>query len=204
MLVGGPEYERARARRRRGIIRPSNSATAPGTSPAPSRAPSAERGRSLAPSAAASRAASPMGRITEDVPEGDNLAAVFVPPGPSRGRSSSRRGESPAPLRDASVPRGRSSSAGPGTHPRVREPVSTGSGTAEEEAAADEPQPAFLRGLLTLTLSKPSRIKDITVKLKGVARTDWPEGELAWLVDWSARWPIRISRAPGEIAKAEG
>lgn len=59
----------------------------------------------------------------------------------------------------------------------MREPVTTGSGTAEEEAAADEPEPAFLRGLLTLNLSKPSRIREINVKLKGVARTDWPEGE---------------------------
>lgn len=44
------------------------------------------------------------------------------------------------------------------------------------QAALDEPAPALLRGLLTVTLSKPSRIKDISVRLKGVARTDWPEG----------------------------
>jgi hypothetical protein len=46
------------------------------------------------------------------------------------------------------------------------------------QAALDEPPPALLRGLLTVTLSKPSRIKDISVRLKGVARTDWPEGAI--------------------------
>lgn len=59
----------------------------------------------------------------------------------------------------------------------MREPVTTGSGTAEEELLADEPPPALLRGLLTLNLSKPTRIKEINVKLKGITRTDWPEGE---------------------------
>lgn len=36
--------------------------------------------------------------------------------------------------------------------------------------------PSQLRGLLTLHLPKPSRIKDITITLVGKARTDWPEG----------------------------
>ncbi|BGP13827.1 hypothetical protein JCM10213v2_001765 [Rhodosporidiobolus nylandii] len=44
------------------------------------------------------------------------------------------------------------------------------------QAELDEPPPALLRGLLTVTLSKPSRIKEISVRLKGIARTDWPEG----------------------------
>uniref|UniRef100_V5EYP1 Arrestin C-terminal-like domain-containing protein n=1 Tax=Kalmanozyma brasiliensis (strain GHG001) TaxID=1365824 RepID=V5EYP1_KALBG len=36
--------------------------------------------------------------------------------------------------------------------------------------------PSQLRGLVTLYLPKPSKIKEITVTLKGTARTDWPEG----------------------------
>ncbi|WWD20206.1 hypothetical protein CI109_104682 [Kwoniella shandongensis] len=37
-------------------------------------------------------------------------------------------------------------------------------------------QPAMVRGLLTLRLSKPTRIRSITIKLEGKARTEWPEG----------------------------
>jgi hypothetical protein len=37
-------------------------------------------------------------------------------------------------------------------------------------------QPAMLRGLLTLRLSKPTRIRSIIVRLDGKARTEWPEG----------------------------
>lgn len=37
--------------------------------------------------------------------------------------------------------------------------------------------PAMLRGLLTLRLSKPTRIRKIDIKLEGKARTEWPEGE---------------------------
>ena len=36
--------------------------------------------------------------------------------------------------------------------------------------------PSQLRGLVTLYLPKPSKIKEITVSLKGTAKTDWPEG----------------------------
>lgn len=41
--------------------------------------------------------------------------------------------------------------------------------------------PAQLRGLLTLRLTKPTRIRKITIKLDGKARTEWPEGEF-WLL----------------------
>jgi hypothetical protein len=34
----------------------------------------------------------------------------------------------------------------------------------------------MLRGLLTVRLSKPTRIKSITVRLEGRAKTEWPEG----------------------------
>ncbi|WVQ79308.1 hypothetical protein IAT38_001405 [Cryptococcus sp. DSM 104549] len=37
-------------------------------------------------------------------------------------------------------------------------------------------QPAMVRGLLTLRLSKPTRIRSIVIKLEGKARTEWPEG----------------------------
>ncbi|KDN53434.1 hypothetical protein K437DRAFT_253132 [Tilletiaria anomala UBC 951] len=36
--------------------------------------------------------------------------------------------------------------------------------------------PSQLRALLSLTLLKPSKIKDISISLTGIARTDWPEG----------------------------
>lgn len=36
--------------------------------------------------------------------------------------------------------------------------------------------PAIIRGLLTLKLHKPSRIRKIEVKLEGKSRTEWPEG----------------------------
>ncbi|WVQ96129.1 hypothetical protein IAU59_003231 [Kwoniella sp. CBS 9459] len=37
-------------------------------------------------------------------------------------------------------------------------------------------QPAMVRGLLTLRLNKPTRIRSIAIKLEGKARTEWPEG----------------------------
>jgi len=45
------------------------------------------------------------------------------------------------------------------------------------QAIAADAQPAMLRGLLTLRLSKPTRIRKIEIKLEGKARTEWPEGE---------------------------
>lgn len=46
------------------------------------------------------------------------------------------------------------------------------------ELSEHSPPPTTLRGLLTLTLSKPTRIKKIGIKFRGLARSDWPEGEL--------------------------
>lgn len=48
----------------------------------------------------------------------------------------------------------------------------------DQDQADDQPPPAILRGLLTFTLAKPSRIKRIGVKVRGEAKTEWPEGEL--------------------------
>lgn len=47
----------------------------------------------------------------------------------------------------------------------------------QEQAALDEPPPAMLRGILSVHLSKPTRVTEIGVRFKGTARTDWPEGE---------------------------
>ena len=38
-------------------------------------------------------------------------------------------------------------------------------------------QPSQLRGLVTLHLPKPTRIKSVELTLTGQGRTDWPEGE---------------------------
>ena len=43
--------------------------------------------------------------------------------------------------------------------------------------SADHP-PALLRGLLTLKLVKPTRIKSIEVLLEGISKTDWPDGAI--------------------------
>jgi hypothetical protein len=147
-LEGGSEYERARGRRRR--------TTRQGATPSNSRPGSR----------APSRAASP-GPGISTLPGHDD----FVPPGPHRGRTA----------RDSSRSRGDSGLAGAGSRNASRtrfttEGTTTGGGTMEEGEAADEPPPALLRGLLTLTLAKPSRIRDISIRLRGVARTDWPEG----------------------------
>ncbi|WRT69571.1 uncharacterized protein IL334_006559 [Kwoniella shivajii] len=44
------------------------------------------------------------------------------------------------------------------------------------QAVRQDGPSAMVRGLLTLRLSKPTRIRSITIKLEGKARTEWPEG----------------------------
>ncbi|WWC65955.1 uncharacterized protein I303_108577 [Kwoniella dejecticola CBS 10117] len=44
------------------------------------------------------------------------------------------------------------------------------------QAVRQDGQPAIVRGLLTLRLTKPTRIRSISIKLEGKARTEWPEG----------------------------
>jgi len=61
--------------------------------------------------------------------------------------------------------------------PRGGSPVPQDEVTSDTEDEAPPP-PAILRGLLVLNLSKPSRIRRINLRFKGVARTEWPEGEL--------------------------
>lgn len=100
-----------------------------------------------------------------------NFVAPFIPPS-SRGGAGAR-GMSPVPLLAAGGSRSASRS-------RTMEGTTTGTGTTAEADAADEPPPAMLRGLLTITLAKPSRIRSINVRLRGVSRTDWPEGWFAF------------------------
>lgn len=174
LLVGGPEHERARARRRRALRQTTAALDAaattdvqqgggtPVTSPAPSRPGS----RTSSPAPGFGR-----GRLPAGAPPGGAVAGEFVPP-VSRGRSGSRN-------RNLGGSRGRSSSRAPPIGPDEPSTLTTGSGTADEALLADEPPPAMLRGLLTLTLTKPSRIREISVRLRGIARTEWPEGESA-------------------------
>lgn len=133
-----------------------------------------------------SRAASPgpRGRLA-------HFAEDFIPPN-SRGRSHSRTRQ-PVP---ASVPT--PPSAAPATPASAQSTATHAEGSnrapdntliremteaqlrlqqEQENAALDEPPPAMLRGILSVHLSKPTRIKEITIRLKGIARTDWPEGE---------------------------
>lgn len=58
---------------------------------------------------------------------------------------------------------------------------SIGSATGEDfrgrrQLVQADTTPAILRGVLTLRLQKPTRIKKIEIKLEGKARTEWPEG----------------------------
>lgn len=186
-LVGGLDWERARQRQRRAAQRAANAANAASTptnagpsvaatvgSPSQSRHPSPDR-------AAGSRAASlsrPGSRAASPAPRGrlGELAAAedFVPPN-SRGRSHSRtRQPTPGGTRANSLSRGRDGSL-------VREMTEAQLALQqerEEREDLDEPPPALLRGLLTVHLSKPTRVKEISVRFKGTARTDWPEGAL--------------------------
>lgn len=159
-LVGGTEHERARARRRRGARSNTN-----GGNSTPSISRPGSRSNSPAP-----------GRdLTAGPTSGQNpLLDQFVSPGPSRARDRERRSDSPNP----------GGGSRSGSRARALEGLTTGSGTAEEAEEADEPPPAMLRGLLTLTLAKPSRIRDISIRLKGISRTDWPEGEPIFFYDW--------------------
>ncbi|KAI5477665.1 arrestin domain protein [Pseudohyphozyma bogoriensis] len=165
-LLGGQDHERARARRRR-AARSAAAANNP-DGPGPG-------SRSTSP--AGTGAAGERGRSREPV----SRSAGFVHPGPTRSTSRSRvRGESPAHAGLRGTSRSQSRARGLGDLPEegVAPPVllTTGGGTEQEALEADEPPPALLRGLVTLTLSKPSRIRDIVVKFRGISRTDWPEG----------------------------
>ncbi|GAA5823094.1 hypothetical protein JCM11251_007483 [Rhodosporidiobolus azoricus] len=173
-LVGGLELERARARQRRAAARLHNQAPTGNTPPA-SPGPSSRRNSpDRNPAARPSSLSRPGSRTASPAPRGrlNQLAQgeEFVPPN-SRGRSHSRtRGTTPTG-RGESLSRGRD-----GSLMREMEAAQIQLEQERLQAALDEPPPAMLRGLLTVTLSKPSRIKDISVRLRGIARTDWPEG----------------------------
>ena len=63
---------------------------------------------------------------------------------------------------------------------RLTEPVVFLRGSAETTVTGRrttrESQPAMLRGLLTLTLDKPTKISSIEITLQGRTQTAWPEG----------------------------
>ncbi len=57
-----------------------------------------------------------------------------------------------------------------------------GSATGEDgrgrvQLASTDAPPTVLRGLLTMKLTKPSRIRKIEIRLEGKSRTEWPEGK---------------------------
>jgi hypothetical protein len=54
-----------------------------------------------------------------------------------------------------------------------------------EQAEHAERSTAMLRGSLCLKLSKPAKLKAITLKFRGKATTKWPEGELPDLDDYA-------------------
>lgn len=56
-------------------------------------------------------------------------------------------------------------------------------GRRHTSAINHDSQPSQLRGLVTVHLPKPTRIKSIELTLSGVGRTDWPEGELIIVVE---------------------
>ena len=99
----------------------------------------------------------------------------------SRGRAVARTvsplGSTVAPLASSSNSATRSASLAPsarGESPeRGRQQL-----IEEEEEDLTPPPTAFIRGLLTLTLTKPTKIRKINLRFKGVARSDWPEGVL--------------------------
>lgn len=157
LLIGATEHERALARRRRREA--GTPRQTPGNSPPNSRPPSPPPGISA-------------------IVEG-NFVPPFVRPS-SRGGAGAR-GMSPVPLLAGG---GSSRSA---SRSRTTEGTTTGMGTTAEANAADEPPPAILRGLLTITLAKPSRIRSISVRLRGISRTDWPEGQFAFYITLSRR-----------------
>ncbi|GAA5952135.1 hypothetical protein JCM3765_005206 [Sporobolomyces pararoseus] len=212
-LVGSLEYERARARQRRAVLRETVNANRAGSrgggggdgdgsteSPSLSRRNSpererGERGRSVfhlstsrqgSRSRPGSRAPSPRGRnplLTTTTTTGagnsnNNNSEEFIPPN-SRGRSASRTRTPSQPrirTQNENLSVGRSGSLVRDSDPSTSGHGGGDQGLSESNSQLDEPPPALLRGLLTVTLSKPTRVKEITVRLKGTAKTDWPEG----------------------------
>ena len=75
---------------------------------------------------------------------------------------------------------------------RLTEPViflrgpSTGlDARGRPQVVRNDGQPAMLRGLLTLRLGKPTRIRSISIQFTGKARTEWPEGKTSSLLSSS-------------------
>ncbi|SCV71612.1 BQ2448_3200 [Microbotryum intermedium] len=173
LLVGGPELERARARRRRAFRQASSARASPTQSRNPSRTASPARGLGAVagPGPSSSSARGRTGGPRNGDPD-------FIPPN-ARGRSATRT-HSPSVAREASLSRALAETRVDSTSrpPATLAPDGHGDGEAVATAAEDddEPAPAMLRGLLVLHLAKATRIREISVKLRGLARTNWPEG----------------------------
>lgn len=70
---------------------------------------------------------------------------------------------------------------------RLTEPViflrgpSTGTDFRGRPQQTQDGPPAMVRGLLTLRLQKPTRIRTVSATLEGKAKTEWPEGAFRML-----------------------
>lgn len=106
-------------------------------------------------------------------------------PGPST-LLSRERGRSPAPARTLN---GTTTAAAAGADNDAASREDTGGERIEpEEANIDlNRPPAILRGVLTVHLNKPTKIRKIGVKLIGEAKTEWPEGIGARRLDTTDR-----------------
>jgi arrestin-related trafficking adapter 3/6 len=58
-----------------------------------------------------------------------------------------------------------------------------------EQTESSERSTAMLRGTLQLKVTKPAKVKAITLKFRGKAVTKWPEGKNATAI-WKARVDI--------------
>jgi hypothetical protein len=94
------------------------------------------------------------------------------------GARSQSRGRSLTPSRRPDDSRSPSTSRRPSrdaTPEGSGRPIDTDRVAAEETHIDYVRPPAVLRGVLSFTITKPTRIKKVGVRLKGQSRTEWPE-----------------------------
>lgn len=138
-------------------------------------------------------------------PSSGGGAITFIPTSGRGGAGSS------AATAQSQPARGRS--ATPGRHPADSRSPSTSRATSRERNINDadvdangervEPEsanidyvrpPAVLRGVMSFTVTKPTRIKKIGVRLKGQTKTEWPE-----VRKWIISLPLSSSAVHGII-----
>lgn len=100
-----------------------------------------------------------------------------------RGGSATSKRSSVANLMDYDKPI--ASSNGMACYVKLAEPTLflTGFDHVDGRGRNDQNQAAIVRGSLILHVTKSAKIKTITLKFLGKARTDWPEGMLAWFAE---------------------